>query len=67
MPGNLPSAAAPLVPEFARCGLGGALGMTGRSLSTELRGFLVGEFDCTGEGKELGEVEDAILCKVVGP
>jgi hypothetical protein len=61
MPGSLPSAAAPLVVELARCGLGGALAMRGGSLSIELRCFFVGESGCAGEGKELGEVESILV------
>ncbi len=68
MPGSLPSAAAPLVVEFCRCGFGSALAMSGGcSASLEWRGFLGGECDCTGEGKELGEVEETILCIEVFP
>ena len=68
MPGNLLSAAAPLVVELDRCGLGGALAMSGGcSPSREWRGFFGGEWDWTGEGKEFGDVEETILCRVVGP
>jgi hypothetical protein len=41
--------------------------MRGGSPSLEFRCFLIGECDCAGEGKELGDVEEAILWRVVGP
>ena len=66
IPGSLLSAAAPSA-EFDRCGLGGALAITGGSPSTDVRCFFVGDVACAGEGKALGDVEEIILCRFAAP